>query len=196
MHPGHLIVLEGLDATGKSTFLAEIENALPELFTPGTEPLLTHQPSGAAGLGQVIYELTEGREMEPLTRQLLHLASHSEHYATQLIPALAERSVIMDRCWWSTVAYGFYGGRLEEQGYDLEWFLALAQKPAQEVRPSVVFLFTEPYLDDRHNTEEVKTGYWELAERYADIVCFMPQAPLADRLGLFYYTLQQKGIIY
>src|SRR5437868_1252792 len=110
LRPGSLVVLEGLDKTGKTTQRKELA-AAP--WDPPT-PLVTHMPSGLAELTEAIYQATEHHEIaSPLARQLLHLACHAEN-----LPALAEarqeRGVILDRWWWSTVAYGWFGGLRSE----------------------------------------------------------------------------------
>jgi dTMP kinase len=144
-----LIVLEGPDATGKSTQLRRLAEFFPDALT-------THQPSGGSAIGEDIYHLTEHHEMEPLTRQLLHLAAHTEHYASQIIPALQEgQSVIMDRCWLSTFVYGHEVWERE----DPDFVLGLVTLPTRGLMPDHVFLFSHTYKEDRHNTVEVLRGY-------------------------------------
>jgi dTMP kinase len=166
--PGSFIVFEGLDATGKTTQLDRLEagaNGLVnghELFT--AKPMFTHQPSGNDALGERIYSITEEMKINsPWCRQFLHLASHANHYKNMIIPALAaDIPVFMDRCWWSTFAYGYYGGEMFDEMTPLD-FLRIATLPAMGRYPDAVFLFTEPYAEDRHNTELVVDGYRWLA---------------------------------
>src|ERR1700760_2821735 len=148
--PGKLVVFEGMDNTGKSTQLEMFEAACyrptdKALYEP--LPIFTHQPSGTSSkLGLEIYELTEAtdwRVNSPLSRQLLHLAAHAEHYATDILPALKERAVMMDRCWWSTVAYGYRGVVAGQFRFDD--FIKLAQAPAQGKIPDLVFYFEHQY---------------------------------------------------
>ena len=170
MKPGTFVVFEGLDATGKTTQMDRIRNAAAgqfghRLFT-NPEPLFTHQPSGGDTLGQAIYQLTEEHDInDPWCRQFLHLASHANHYTNLVLPELNYRAVFMDRCWWSTFAYGYCGGGIIERD-DLgpEEFLRIARIPAQGRMPSVVFLFMHPHKEDRHNTQQVVAGYEILAQ--------------------------------
>lgn len=168
----HLIVFEGLDATGKTTHA--------DMFNGADNLLVQHQPSDATGIGHEIYALTEaasagarnaGELLSPVAQQFLHLAAHAEHYDKQLIPALGKgSSVILDRCWWSTVAYGYFGAGLEDQ-VELSTFLTMAQLPTQRRMPDLVFLFNAPYKDDSHNTEGVQKGYsWLARQHYSDVV--------------------------
>lgn len=158
--PGKLVVLEGLDATGKSTLVKWLQTK-PDWAHP--EPLFTHQPSGIGALGEEIYRITEQDwDMPSLTRQLLHLASHEVHYTHQILPALSERGVVMDRCWMSTLAYGIAGGLEARLGFDnFEW---LARLPTQGHHPDLVMLFMEPHSEDRHNTPELEQAYWNLKD--------------------------------
>lgn len=167
MKPGAFVVLEGLDATGKSTQNLRLNKAAHGQL-PGGEghhlfkepPHFTRQPAGTDELGKEIYALTESdHEMTAWTRQFLHLASHANHYQNSIIPILRSgRSVFMDRCWWSTFAYGFWGTAIQET-MEPEEFLSIAQLPTQGWLPDLVLLFMEPYHIDRHNTPSVVAGY-------------------------------------
>lgn len=175
LKPRTLIVFEGLDATGKSTQFENIERGC-YVPTTGTKifedpPLFTHSPSGSTALGEMIYDFTEDHDIaSPLARQFLHLASHAEEWETNIVPRLkGGGGVVMDRFWWSTIAYGYFGGNLFEKGVSLDLFEKIVQIPTQGYKPSIVFLFTHPWLDDPHNNERVEAGYQYLAEQHADI---------------------------
>lgn len=182
--PGLLIVFEGLDDTGKSTQIARLSEATytPQMGDPlfDPAPLFTHQPSGASGLGPAIYDLTEAvdwSEADPLTRQLLHLAAHNEHYEHDIIPALRRASVMMDRCWWSTYAYGFRGTVRERMTKNQ--FLQLAQLPTQGKMPDLVFLFMKRHgkkASDAFTSSDRVTAenYLELQEMYSASTVFIP----------------------
>lgn len=162
MSPGTLVVFEGLDATGKTTQIHRIQEAASTLFQEPM-PYFTHQPSGGSRLGNMIYQITEQMPIHNnLTRQFLHLASHCEHYSAVISSELFARPVFMDRCWISTLAYGYFGGGLNEQ-FEFEFFTRLVQSPAREIRPNVVFYFSHPYENDNHNTPEVEAGYEQIA---------------------------------
>lgn len=165
--PNSWIVYEGLDATGKTT---QINKVISNLDAFEDRPMVTHQPSGNSPFTEMIYEVTEEVEIQdPLARQLLHLSCHAEQWRTELAPHFAEGgSVFMDRCWWSTIAYGFFGGGLGGRiSYDL--FEKIATLPEEGRHPDIVFLFTQPHKADRHNTEQVLSGYHFLAEKYSHI---------------------------
>lgn len=97
MRPGSLVVLEGLDRTGKTTQ----RDALTALPWDPPVPLITHMPSGLTSLTEAIYRTTEKHKINsPLARQLLHLTCHAENLPA-LRTAREQRGVILDRWWWS-----------------------------------------------------------------------------------------------
>ena len=195
MHPGSLVVLEGLDATGKSTQLA----ALEALAWDEPKPMFTHQPSGTSETSKQIYSITEkARDLKthPITLQLLHLASHAEHYDSSILPALKDRSVVLDRCWWSTIAYGFFDGKLD-RWCAIEDFIALCQLPTQGQLPTVVFLFNQPYALDEHNTHAVQAGYTFLASTYTPVrtVASVPSGTVKATTDWIVAELVSRGLV-
>jgi len=202
MAPGKLVVFEGLDATGKSTQLDRFERSCyaPQLGRELVNPLpmFTHQPSGATGIGPDIYSLTEQvdwTKASPLTRQYLHLAAHSEHYQHDIIPALQERSVWMDRCWWSTVAYGYRGEVADMFSWD-EW-ITFAQVPTRGMRPDVVFLFLERYgaEDGRGDDETTVQNYRWLADEHAPYVEVVPRLGVGETTAFISGKLYNRGLL-
>lgn len=160
-------MLEGLDATGKSTQIEQFKK-MQKADTFVNDLMLTHQPSaGGTAVGNAVYAVTEqGDIRSALARQYLHLASHAEQYERSVLPALNEGCpVIMDRCWWSTLAYGYFGGGLRDR-VSYELFESIVRLPARGRAPDVVFLFMQPYQEDHHNTLPVKQGYEQLAAHY------------------------------
>lgn len=201
--PGRLIVFEGLDNTGKSTQLERFEaacyrptEATHPLYDP--IPMFTHQPSGATGVGPDIYSLTEGIDWShgsPLTRQLLHLAAHSEHYHHDIIPALEQRSVIMDRCWWSAYAYG-WRGEIREAMDELDW-LNIVQLPARKWQPDVVFLFTHRYGVEESRTQSDRVtfeNYMRLAELYPISTVIVPDCNPGEVTAFIAGKLYSRGL--
>lgn len=202
---GKLIVFEGLDATGKTTQSQLLAGQLGRRDVQPM-PLFEHQPSGGGKVGDVIYALTENSpDMHPLTRQLLHLASHTEHFKMTLGPALKQRSVVLDRCWWSTVAYGYFGGGLQEH---INWvdFIRMAQMPEMGRLPDIVFLFNKPYQRDPNNTNAVEQGYAALCDYSASMpgggptIMVVPGGDpdwvslwIFDRLCEYHYILRDDG---
>ena len=200
---GKLIVFEGLDGTGKSTQLRRFEKSCedPDYGDPLYEPMpmFTHQPSGATGLGPKIYKLTEKvdwRKASPVTRQLLHLAAHNEHYLNDIIPALATTSVFMDRCWWSAMAYGYR----DEIADMLTWeqFMTMVQLPTHGIMPDVVYLFLS-----RHTKRDKKAGddavvlenYLRLRDTFPDRVSMIPDHNMGEVTAFISGDLKRRGLV-
>lgn len=188
LKPGTFIVLEGLDKTGKSTQRQALEGLFPDAY-------YTHQPSGGNVVGQVVYQLTEEvRDLHPVARQFLHLASHAEHYQREILPALSDRAVIMDRCWWSTMAYGWYAGGLQYL-VDYTSFLTMAQLPTQGRMPDLVFLFLNPWEEDHHNTAKGREGYISLLEEYPGTTVVVPEGTVEEATEFIVQTLRDHRMV-
>lgn len=114
LRPGSLIVLQGLDRSGKSTQMKR----LSKLAWAEPRPEFTHMPSGMTDLTKDIYSFTEDRQISsPLAQQLLHIACHAENIEL-IADARQHHGLFLDRWWWSTVAYGWYGDGLSVSGLE------------------------------------------------------------------------------
>jgi dTMP kinase len=102
--PGRFIVLEGGDASGKST---QGRLAAQALRSRGVTVCETFEP-GATGAGSVIRELLlHGHEpIAPMTEALLMAADRSQHVEEQIVPALRRGEwVVCDRFLPSSLVY-------------------------------------------------------------------------------------------
>lgn len=188
LRPGTLVVLEGLDRTGKTTQ----REALQAAGWDSPAPVVTHMPSGLTELTRAIYETTERQEItSALARQLLHLACHAEN-----LPALAEarreRGVILDRWWWSTVAYGWFGGLGDHLNENA--FLGAIDMVWGGFDADVLFLFLETYADDSHNLSTVADGYRSLAVAHPDIVVGVPPGSEASTTAFLFEELKRRDL--
>lgn len=103
-----LIVLEGIDGCGKST---QIELLVERLRVAGHQPLLLREPGGTV-LGERIREILLDPETEacPIAELLAYQVARAQLVHQQLKPALtAGRLVVLDRFWYSTMAYQAHG---------------------------------------------------------------------------------------
>lgn len=188
---GSLVVIEGLDSTGKST----LADALAKHVHGIT---VVHSPSGGGPVCEEIYELTErNRTMLGLTRQFLHLAAHCEIYEHTVFPALENSGVVMDRNWCSTFAYGMAGG-VTETIYPGDWY-DMVRYPALDVVPDLVVLCMEPHRDDDHNTPALEEAYLllkRMLERDPTIrhVRTMPRASEKQQLIALMQMCQEAGL--
>lgn len=170
LKPGSLVVLEGLDRSGKSTQ----RNRLSKLGWAEPDPVFTHMPSGLTSLTRSIYHLTEEAEIQsPLARQLLHLTCHAEN-----MPAITDarqcRAVVLDRWWWSTVVYGWYAGHLLDAGVPEVVFRSMIDVVWSNQPANVVFLFLTPFEHDELNRDEVHRRYNDLAAEHSGITVTVP----------------------
>ena len=186
LNRGSLICFEGPDDTGKSTLIHHLKTQ--QIFG---NAIYTHQPSGETPLGMDIYRLTESYKegMTPLTRQFLHLASHAEHYSHFIIPNLVDHGVIMDRCWWSTIAYVWYAGGIN---MDYSEFFNLVTLPTEGKMPTLVFLSMNSFKDSPGSA--LLQGYWELQEQYLETTVLLPVASVEERAAMVVNTLVERGL--
>ena len=100
---GRFVVLEGGDASGKTTQVALL---VKRLQAEGHDVVETFEP-GATSLGRAIRAvLLDGDEMEPLAETLLLAADRAQHVREVVIPSLqAGKVVVSDRFLPSSLAY-------------------------------------------------------------------------------------------
>lgn len=104
MSAAKFIVLEGGDATGKST---QVERLATRLRDKGLEVVATFEP-GATALGRRLRALLldDGDPLDPMAEALLMAADRAEHVVEVVRPALARDAwVVSDRFVPSSLAY-------------------------------------------------------------------------------------------
>ncbi|MFI7126852.1 hypothetical protein ACIBQ1_14245 [Nonomuraea sp. NPDC050153] len=189
--PGALVVLEGLDRSGKTTQHQLLSNL--DWATPA--PLFTHMPSGLTPVTTSIYALTEDVEIKSsLARQLLHLACHAENI-TAIADARQERGVVLDRWWWSTVAYGWHGSDLASLGVDEDAFFGVINSVWASQPADLIFLFTSPFERDELNRDQVRHGYAALARQHAPITIEVPPADAATTMAFLVDQLISRRLV-
>lgn len=114
--PGRLIVFEGADEVGKTTF---VEAATEHFRRCGERVRQLAFPGRDVGtLGAHVYGLHHSPQKSGITTpptaasiQLLHIASHVDALERMILPALeAGETIVLDRYWWSTWVYGLVAG--------------------------------------------------------------------------------------
>jgi dTMP kinase len=166
---GAVVVFEGLDRSGKSTQLAR----LSLILEPGSAALV-HMPSGLTSFSSGVYSLLENdRPRSGLAQQLAHLACHAENH-DDLVKAAEAGALVLDRWWWSTVAYGWYGGALAQTGLSEATFFDLIAAVWRPISASVVFVFLDPHEADDHNSGTVESGYRQLLGQHPDVAVAIP----------------------
>jgi len=108
------LVLEGLDASGKSLLLERLCQVLKE---KGLFVVKTREPGGTK-TGEVIRNILLSREntqINSLTETLLYYADRKQHIEEVIQPSLKKNLwVISDRYWASTSAYQCGGRNIDE----------------------------------------------------------------------------------
>jgi thymidylate kinase len=140
--PGQLLIFEGPDGTGKTTLSLRL---VEWLTSQGHHARYVSSPGRIEGsLGELIYNLHHSPEryglhgITPAAKQLLHVAAHIDAIHTTIIPALETGEiVVMDRFWWSTVAYGKVSGMDPES---LRLMIDLELHHWSHHRPTAIFL--------------------------------------------------------
>ncbi|MDD5758313.1 MAG: dTMP kinase [Desulfobulbaceae bacterium] len=166
---GCLIVLEGIDGTGKSTQIALLAEVLRQ---DGLEVVVTREPTEGV-YGQQIRRLYQNRESVSRHEELaLFLADRREHVEKVIAPALEQgKVVISDRYYFSTAAYqGAVGFDPEDIIRQNELFapvpdlvLLIELTPAQAVRR------IEQYRQESLNHFEQEESLRQVAKVFASL---------------------------
>ena len=132
---GNLVVIEGMDGTGKSTQARLLCKWLEER---GMNARLTREPGGTRA-GEVIRNMVLKAmdvHIAVMTETLLMLAARSQHLEEVIRPGLeAGQFIVCDRFRTSTYAYQGAGG-----GIDNATLEALEQASATDLEPDLVIV--------------------------------------------------------
>jgi NTP pyrophosphatase (non-canonical NTP hydrolase)/energy-coupling factor transporter ATP-binding protein EcfA2 len=190
LRSGAVVVFEGLDKAGKSTQLELLEGAVDP-----TSATFAHMPTGFADFTRRLYRLLETRvPSSALARQLAHLACHSESI-DDLVAVAEQRALVLDRWWWSTLAYGWYANR-DSLGISEELFRALVEQIWHRVEADVVFLFLTAHATDENNAPGVKEGYEAVAAAWdPDRVVLVPAMSEEETHAFVIAELGRRGLV-
>ena len=129
---GFLIVLEGIDGSGKSTLTDGLSHALKEL---GYAVVQTREPGGSSfgvHLRQILQHSVERPTAE--AQFLLFAADRAHHIATVVQPALQQGSIVIsDRMADSSMAYQGYG-----HGVDRAMIATVNRWAMQGIEPDLI----------------------------------------------------------
>jgi dTMP kinase len=110
---GSFIVIEGIDASGKSTQVAR----LTDVLRAGTDVVMTREPGGTAAGEQIralLLRPDSSVAISDRTEALLMAAARAQHVAEVVEPALAGgQTIVCDRYIGSSMAYQGYGRGLD-----------------------------------------------------------------------------------
>ena len=105
MGPGKYIVLEGVNACGKTTQVAKLKQYFEE---QGHEVVITSEPNENQTIGKMVREIITGnKKISRLALQYLYTADRLSNYEEVIIPSLAKGKIVLaSRNFWSAVVYG------------------------------------------------------------------------------------------
>ncbi|PCG20768.1 dTMP kinase [Brachyspira sp. G79] len=130
---GKLIVLEGIDGSGKSTHGMLLTN---ELNSIGIKSIYTFEPTHAY-FGSKLRESMLSKDLKPEEELSLFIADRKEHIQHMIKPAINDGyAVILDRYMYSSIAY--QGAK----GIDREYIYNLHKDFI--IEPDLVFIFHLP----------------------------------------------------
>lgn len=160
---GSLIVLEGIDGSGKSTLAQKL---VEKLNHSGIDSIYCSFPGHTPRtLGRHVHQLhhdaVPGVQIDNATSlQLLHVAAHIEEIEARVIPALRQgQTVILDRYWWSTWAYGLASGVPKRR---LRSMIRLEKSVWGKTEPSRIFVLHRD-CEERSAQSRVEATYRDLA---------------------------------
>ncbi len=171
MNSGLVFVIEGPDGVGKSSVASSLSDHLESRKIPHSSLSFPGREVGT--LGHLIYEFhhDQGRfGIEKVTTaalQSLHVAAHVDVIEQRIIPLLeANTHVILDRYWWSTLAYGLADGVDEQFLNKLIEVEKLKWGPHQ---PSLVLLIDRHSPigrdEDLQKWQKIRQQYLKIASR-------------------------------
>jgi dTMP kinase len=137
-----LFAFEGPDEVGKTSLASAL---VERLRYDGFAAEYIALPGHVVGtLGHHVYELHHNpadfgvHELDPVSTQLLHVASHIDQLNRAVVPALERgEAVVLDRYWWSAPVYAAAFG---VQPHVVDALAALERAVWRDVVADVVFL--------------------------------------------------------
>ncbi len=140
--PGRLIVLEGIDGSGKTT----VAQRLAGLLDPGDGSFVsTREPTGST-VGAALRPVLSDPDHDPVSEALLFAADHADHVARLREALEAGKTVLSDRYSFSCLAY--QGATLADRWPDRDPVAWLEDVLAPfELAPDLVLLLDLPVGD-------------------------------------------------
>lgn len=125
-YKGLYIVIEGLDGSGKST---QVENLQKYFESRGKEVIITSEPKRDLIVGQIIAQILDSKITIPSKAyQFLYTADRAVNHAKIVEPALKRGAVVIShRCFWSAIAYGVFDQGQSKYNKEITDYLFVSQ---------------------------------------------------------------------
>lgn len=185
LKPDSVIVFEGLDAAGKST-QADHLISHPEWSAP---PDRIHMPSGDSAFTSEVYRLMELESpTSGLAKQLFHVACHAESIDT--LRARRPAGVLVDRWWWSTIAYSANLGAADRA------FIRVAVDHVwADLNADLIVCFLHPFRTDENNLDGIAAGYRSLVEGAGRNAIVLEPGPPQERTVRLVDELRDRDLL-
>jgi dTMP kinase len=161
-----LIVFEGCDNSGKTTQIELLKN---HLSNENKEVVVFKEPGALPGIRDIL--LNSKTKMDEKTELLLFSADRTFNIQNNIKPNL-DKIVLLDRFWYSTIAYGV------AKGYNIEWIYNLIDMTVDVVPDIVFFMNISPEesfkrIVNPDNYEKLGVSYQQkVYKNYIDIDYF------------------------
>ncbi len=162
---GQLYVFEGADGVGKSTLAKKAHDAFTDADVNCNYISFPGKRDGT--LGKHIYDIHHDPNKFGIANipsdslQLLHVAAHIDEINSVIVPALKLGvSIILDRFWWSTIAYGLADGVSREF---LNSICMIENDAWLDIKPEIIFLIkrTAPLRKEPIDKWRVLCGHYD-----------------------------------
>ncbi len=164
---GKLIVLEGIDGSGKTTLSDKLRVSYPD-FKYYAEP-------GGASASVEMRRIVLNNNLSPASEALLYASARAQFIDTVLTKKLEKYNVILDRYFYSSLAYQGAG-----DGLSLRWLseinrLDLIPEPDLLIILKPTFN-TVSTIGDKDIIESRSNDYFERVSKYYDKLSTLPYA--------------------
>lgn len=172
---GKLITIEGIDGSGKSTVIKELQEEFPEA-------MFTSEPQEDQWLGSVLRKALSDEEMDDMALFFLFLSEHAQHIEDYIKPAInSNQNVISDRFMDSRYAYQSYAINDFVEGETLPWIKNIQENGWSIIPDKTIILDVsvdtsldriagneKEVFEKRDRLEQARNIYLHLAEKNPD----------------------------
>jgi dTMP kinase len=153
---GKLIVFEGIDHSGKSTIVNELYN---DLLYRNIKTIKTFQPGdNDEDYNQTLKDMckTKKYNLDPLTNLFAFMTDRSENTVKIKRYLNDGHTVLVDRWWYSTIAYQFHGKELlEKYSLDKEFAYRLNKLASHDLVPDYSFYLERKDITDKDDSKDL-----------------------------------------